>query len=197
MIGKGVAQPGARLLSHRAWPGAKPLLHGPASSERPSKRQHKAVTLEKGVAQAQFMPQRRHSQAVPVKDTRSHMSVLDTTAEVIGSRSLGAAPAAALSQSVFDANELDLPSDTEDEIDLGEHRQNQAQSVTGVVTSGACRGVSSNKAALALCSLAALQQKQKRQQQALSRYTLDSVAMQMHHPASTAIHDVLVHTVHA
>ena len=190
VIGKGVAQPGAKLLSH-----------GADSTPKPSKRQCKEGDPE-GASNpindfAQTGPVQGHgSQAVPVKDSTTDLSTFDMALHGTNSTFSGAAAtaAAAASQSVFDANELELPSDTEGASDTRKHCDSEMHTVMGVVTSGVTRGVSSNSAALALCSLAALQQAQKTQQQALSKYSLGSVsgAMQMQSPASTAVRNVVV-----
>lgn len=194
VVGKGVAQPGAKMLSHGGQSWAKVLSHGPGSPYKPTKRQRKAVIPDRGFVQA-ATHHGQGSQAVPVKDTERDLSKLDTAADVLSSQAMGAA-ATTLSQGVFDANELDLASDTEGVRDLGEDNNSRMQPVVGIVTSGVTRGVSSDTAALALCSLAALQPAQREQQQAWSKLSLDS-AMQMQCPASTAVRDVVVCLQHS
>lgn len=98
----------------------------------------------------------------------------------------------AVSQSVFDANELDIPTDgTGAEVsDVGQ------QTLVGIVTSGVVRGVSGSIGAVGLCSLAALQQAQLQQHgndAGDKSKASHGFAMQMQCPLSKALRNVTVY----
>lgn len=170
-----------------AKPGARLLSHGPKSAgHTPPHRQEARPSLKPVVVQAVTTQlQDAHVlEGSPVAAVRS-----DNTADQLAAAGEGMQIGAA-SPHVFDANELDLPRDTEAAREASSGHNSKVQSVAGFVTSGVARGVSSSIGALGLCSLAALQQARllSRDHDAVAAGAESSVVMQLQNPSSHVSH---------
>lgn len=196
--GKGVAEPGARLLCDM--PQALHTLTDRAS--------HMSTDNKRGnTTQAHVQIVASHQQGSQLLDVEASDGALrpDTAASAppqlasaVHNQQTGATTAL---PPVLDVNEIDLPSDTE-APGQAHSNSNGVQSVVGIVTSGVARGVSNNTGAFGFCSLAALQQAQLQQRQEGSQRldveteSSNGTALQMHCPQSKTVRDVIVKLLH-
>ena len=173
-----MAQPGARLLSHGPQSAGHALSHRQEARASPE-----AVAVQIVTTQLQDTQVLEGSLVdAPRSDNAADAPQLAAAGKGI---QIGAA-----SQNVFDANELELPSDTEAACKASRSHSSMVQSVVGFVTSGVVRGVSRSTGALGLCSWAALQQAQlpSRDHDAMAADAKSIVAMQLQNPSSQVPH---------
>ena len=177
-----------------AQPGAKLLSHGPQSAgHTPSHRQEARATPEPVAVQV-VTTQLQDTQVL--EGSLGDAVRSDNTADAPQLAAIGEGmQLGAASPNVFDANELELPSDTgEAACEASSSHSSMVQSVVGFVTSGVAICISSSIGAQGLCSLAALQQAQmpSRDHDAVASDADCSVTMQLQNPSSNILHRIHV-----